>query len=226
MAGRRGTGAVLAAAALIALVAVFFIGRASAGGGQATPPTAPGSADPGPTRTDNGVPVGYAHTRAGVVAATLNYGAVLAGPRFLKAAQRRAALAVLGTAAYARTVERSSAPALRELERGPLGQGLRQGHPTLYEGAPLGYRVQQYTGDRAVVQVWGLALVGNTVAIRPQAAFQTTTSTLVWQNGDWKLAAGNNRDGPTVALAPDATPTPADALLSFTARLQGLHYAP
>lgn len=229
MAGRRGTGAVLAAAALIALVAVFFIGRATAGGGQATSPTAPGvtgAAEPGPTRTANGVPVGYAHTREGAVAAAVNYDLVLGSPLFLNDARRNAAMRILGTPSYVRGAIPALAAAVRALRQGPLGQGLRRGSPTLYQGAPLGYRVVSFSPDRAVVEVWGLSLLGNTTTIQPQISFHTGTATLLWQRGDWKLDTNASQPGPTLAAAPNTQPSPAEQTVTFARRLRELHYAP
>ncbi len=64
-------GAVLAIGALLAVS--FIVGRVSApsGGGRAQVVNAQGG--PGPTHVVNGVPVGYAHTQAGAVAAATNY---------------------------------------------------------------------------------------------------------------------------------------------------------
>jgi hypothetical protein len=182
--------------------------------------------DPGPNRSLNGVPTGYARTREGAVAATVNYGAVIAGPAFLDAARRRPALAVMATPAYAREVERQSAPALAQLERGPVGHGLRHGVPTLFQAAPIGYRVVRFSPQEAVVEVWGLALIGNAIGLQPQASFGTTTSTLRWSGGDWKFVASRSSDGPTPALTPAAKVTPGRRFLDVTRQLNALRYEP
>lgn len=229
MAGRRGTTAALAAAALIALVAVFFIGRATAGGGQATSPTAPGTtgaAEPGPTRTANGVPVGYAHTRDGVVAAAANYGVALAGPLFLDDAKRAAAIRQIGTAAYVRRTLPAAAAAARQLRSSPIGQGLRQSAATLYEGAPLAYRVVSYSPAQARVEIWSLALLGNDAGVQPQVSYGTTTTTLRWQDSDWKFDSSTTSVGPTPALSRGQTPTSGAAFVPRVRPLREFRYAP
>jgi hypothetical protein len=67
-------------AAVVVLV-VFALGRASAGDSSSSSAASPRSAIPGvgPSRTVHGVPAGYAHTRAGALAAALNYIGTSAG---------------------------------------------------------------------------------------------------------------------------------------------------
>lgn len=228
-AGRgRGPSAGLAVAVVVALLAGLLIGNLTAGGdddGKSSPNGRAG-ARPGPARSVDGVPTGYARTRGGAVAATVNYGAVIAGPAFLDPAKRRAVLAVMASPEYAREVERNSAPGLAQLQRGPVGQGLRRGAPTLFKAAPIGYRVVRFSAQEAVVEVWGLALIGNATTLQPQASFGTTTSTLRWTAGDWKFVASRSTDGPTPALAPGAKRTPAQRFLDATEQLHAFRYEP
>lgn len=96
----------------------------------------------------------------------------------------------------------------------------------MYESAPLAYRVVSYTPQKAVISGWGVALSGNTVGLAPHADFQTATSTLVWSDGDWKLAGGQAVEGPTPSLIRGATPTPAGRLVPRIAGLRGVRYVP
>lgn len=222
---RRGvsTGTVLAVIA--ALLIGLLVGRLTSGGDDDSPPAPKRGQDVGPTRSVNGVPVGYAHSREGAVAATLNYGAVLAGPEFLDPERRREILRIVAVPEYASEVERSAAPGLAQVERGPIGRSLAAGEPTLFKGAPISYRVVRYSADEAIVAVWGVALVGSD-ELQPQADYQTTTSTLRWVNGDWKFAAGRSNDGPTPALSNGTRPTPGTRFLQAIDGFEGLRYAP
>src|SRR6266702_3768962 len=87
--GALGLGAVVLA------VAAFGIGRwtapASASGQQRATVSAP-SGGPGPTRVENGVPVGYAHTQEGAVAAATNYLTVVDGQMITQPDKYRAAI--------------------------------------------------------------------------------------------------------------------------------------
>lgn len=212
-------------AVVAALLIGLLVGRLTDGSDDSSSSAPKRGQDVGPTRSVEGVPVGYAHTREGAVAATLNYGSVLAGPAFLDASRRRAILRIVAAPAYAREVERSAAPALAQVQRGPIGQSLKAGEPTLFQGAPISYRVVRYTGDEAVVAVWGLALLGNAQRLQPEADYQTTTSTLRWIDGDWKFVAGRSADGPTPALS-SGTPTPGARFLRAIDGFKGLRYGP
>jgi uncharacterized RDD family membrane protein YckC len=54
--------------------------------------------------------------------------------------------------------------------------------------------------------------------------FQTATSTLVWRNGDWKLAASRSRPGPTPRVT--GPKVSGRAFVDGAGRLQELRYAP
>src|SRR5579859_1626921 len=83
----------IALAAIVGLVMLglgFYAGRASAP--AARPATAAPASGPGPTRVENGVPVGYAHTSEGAVAAATNFLEVRLGPMMFSPDQYRAAM--------------------------------------------------------------------------------------------------------------------------------------
>lgn len=225
-AGRFGFGALaLALAALLVLAVGFLIGRATAPGGSSSGTTLQ-ARNPGPTRIVSGVPVGYAHTAEGAVAAALNYSDVTSRQEFLDAGRRKIILSVLATPAFAREYEEKAAPGLALALRGPLGKGLKEGTPTIFMSAPLAYHVISYTPGRAVIVGWGIALSGNTNGFTPQADFQTSTSTLIWLKGDWKASGGSAVEGPTPALTQQTKPTSADQLIRSLKDLRMVHYAP
>src|SRR4051794_30817798 len=89
---------------LITAVVAFAIGAATAGTRRIADSVPAG---PGPTRSLAGIPLGFAHDRAGAVAALLNYAAVLADPRVLLDQRRRAqVLSLIATPRYAATFNR------------------------------------------------------------------------------------------------------------------------
>lgn len=225
-ANRSGFGALaLSLAALLVLAVGFLLGRATAPG-RTSPGRSLQTRNPGPTRIVSGVPVGYAHSEEGAVAAALNYGAVAARKEFLNPSRRRVILGIAAIPAFARDYERLAAPGLAAALRGPLGQGFRAGVPTVYESAPLAYKVISYTPQRAVISGWGMALSGNTSGFAPQVDFETSRSTLVWSSGDWKLSDGSSADGPTPRLSEQSRPTPAAQLIHDLQDLRTVHYAP
>lgn len=197
--GRRFS-AVAVLSVVAALLLGLLVGRLTApddGGGGPLPRPRGGEAQVGPTRSVDGVPVGYARTRAGAVAAATNFVAVLSSPAMLDSAQRDAAVRRMATDEFAPRLLEQTAAANRQLASGPLGTGLRQGDATVFQGAQLGYRVVAYSDDRAMVSIWSAAIIANTGAVAPQVGWQTNTFTLAWRDGDWRLDGYRGRSGPT-----------------------------
>jgi hypothetical protein len=97
--GRRPWGKVagFALVGLLLLAGGIGIGRWSAGSGSAGSRSGSSGqqSGPGPTRTENGVPVGYAHTPDGAVAAATNFLAVQDGPLITRPDQYRSAIDTL-----------------------------------------------------------------------------------------------------------------------------------
>lgn len=224
---RRPPVAPLAAAA-VALILGLLIGRATGPEDHnARPPGEPAPrADGQPSRRVGTVPVGYPHTRAGAVAATLNAGAVLGDPRvLLDPARRTRALGLIATDRYAKTFTGPGAAALDRARHEPLGRGLAQGARTISLTSPLAYHVTSYSEDTARVMSWGVAVVGNDQGLAPSESWATTRTTLRWQAGDWKIDAASSADGPTPGLG-GQRPTDAGGFISGLAASQGVHHAP
>jgi hypothetical protein len=205
-------------------VVAFAIGAATTGTRRVTDAVPAGT---GPTRSLAGIPVGFSHDRAGAVAALLNYGATLSDPRVLLDQRRRAqVLSLVATARYAATFNGRAGSAFKRAEGSPLGRGLATGARTAYFATPIAYRVTAYTPDRATVEGWGVAVIGNDRGVKPQATWGTTVASAVWERGDWKIDAVQSINGPTPTNAPAHT---ASAPADFVARLggfSGVRHAP
>jgi hypothetical protein len=66
-----------------------------------------------------------------------------------------------------------------------------------------GYRISAATQDRAVVQLLGFAeAAGPATAGQGRRAVTVTGYTLVWADGDWKIAGDTNLDEPEPLPAP------------------------
>jgi len=179
---------------------------------------------PGPARERAGVPVGYARTSDGAAAALLNYSVVVSRLLLEPPDRRSAALDVLATPEFATRTARQLQRARAAAEAGPLGAALRGEGTAVYRGGPLGFWVVRFSRDEAVVDTWAFGIAAADPGLDPQMTFQTATSTLVWRNGDWKLAASRSRPGP----APRVTGPAADgrAFVDGAGRLRELRYAP
>jgi hypothetical protein len=182
----------IAAALVIGLVAGVLLG------GSHSHPAPPHPDSPGPTRLGaGGVGAGYAHSRAGALAANARYQQAFADAAILRPRALRERVEAVATPRFAPQLLEALTPGQKRLAAGPLGEGLAEGVPTLYFGAPLFYRVLSYSPREAVIASWGLSVLGNLSTAEPGAYFGTSQVTLVWTEGDWKIADSRVRFGPT-----------------------------
>jgi hypothetical protein len=217
-----------AAALVVALVAAAVIGRLSAPRADAPPALrpAPVAVPPGlgATRTVAGVAVGYPRTREGAVAAMAAYGHVLADPRVQLDDRRRGAVAAaVGTSRYARTL-RDARAVFASLRAGPVGQALRPGARAVFLAVPIAYRMLSYDGSTAVIKGWGVAITASDTGLTPAADWATTTTTAVWEHGDWKVDRVSSTSGPAPS-GPPTSPVSAEFLDALTG-MRTLRYAP
>lgn len=226
--GRRRPPIAAIVTVVAALAVGLLLGRVSAPNDNApsAPKPIPPAADGQPARRVGTIGVGYQHTRAGAVAATLNAGAALGDPRVLLDETRRTpVLELIATDRYARTFTGAGAAALERAADEPLGRGLRESAPTISLTSPLAYRVSAYDGETAKVVSWGVAVVGNDQGLAPSATWATTTTTLRWQDDDWKIDAASSSDGPTPGLGGER-PTDAGGFISALSGSEGVRHAP
>lgn len=219
---RVTTGHLLAALALVVLG--VLIGWATDAGDSFDRGEQSG-ADVGPTRSVDGIPVGYERSRQGAAAAALAYATALARPEFITDATRRTEiLDAIATPDVARRYERRDYSAIAQT---PVYRATREGKPSVWQTTPLGYRVERYTGADAEVFTWSMAITGAGRTL-PVAAFGTGARRLVWQDGDWKFAGdvGRAQDGPTPALLETASPTSTEQFRARLRGLEGLRYVP
>lgn len=188
-------------ALILAAVGVLGIGagRLSAPSDPSSSPHAPGS--PGPTRQGSGgVGVGYAHTRAGAIAANTGYQQAFADTAILRPGELRRRVEAVATPTYAPAMIAANEPGARRLAQGTLGAGVRAKVPSAYFAVPISYRLLSYSPRRAVVETWGFTVLGNATTAEPSAYFGTSRTVLTWSEGDWKIARTRAAFGPTPRL--------------------------
>jgi hypothetical protein len=195
-------GAATLAVVLVALLG-GVVGRATAGVGPRVPSTTapPHASDlpswaQGATRMDHGVPIGYAHTPDGAIAAARNYDLALgSSPLMLEPAAVRAAQQFLDLPALraedARRLERRLAGAA------PLIAAAHQGHATRVLPFILTTRLERYSGEDAEVTLWRGVVTASDGVLAPQLTVGEDTISLHWF-GDWLIAGTSSTDGPGV----------------------------
>jgi hypothetical protein len=199
----------------------------------ATTPPAPAekaASRVGPRQTVSGVPVGYQHSEQGAVAAAANYTRVLSSTRILGRSKRRAAIEALAAPEAVGRLQRAFDQAVASLSKG-LGvtAGNAQDGSVLLRAVPVGWRLEQYTGDRATVSIWATSILGrlggSPEGVPVREAWGTTTVELRWADGDWKQVKTTTTDGP-LPIADTATPTAASQLIPEAQQFKEFTYAP
>lgn len=209
----------LPVAPALVLLGIFLVGgllgRLTAPGTRHAAP--PGPTGPGPSRVVTGIPLGFAHSQAGAVAALSADSAVLSEPNTLLDRSRRSqVLRLIATPRYAATFGGAAGAAIDASARAL---------PPVYFSAPIAYRVLAYDGQTATVQGWGVSVAGGTNG-PPRATWGTSVTTARWTAGDWKVDASRTTAGPTPALAPGAKPSNGVAFVNALSSSHGLRHVP
>ncbi len=193
------------------IVALFLIGAGFALGRWSAPDSVepseredapPGSISEealGPRDLSAGVPVGYARTEDGALQAALNYARALGPDPGESKSTYAAKLRAIASDEW-------GAELLSTIASWDEGEA---------EAAPLRFRITEFSEARAEVVLW-VAGVINPRNGSPGAVWGRTFLTLVWEDGDWKVAAEDGDAGPWPAPLSDPS-TSAD----FSALLTG-----
>jgi hypothetical protein len=190
------------------VAAVLALGGAAVGRftapRPATPPpavvavTAPRPGWPGATRLVNGIPEGYAHTRAGAVAAATNDLVLDVSDLILDPARYRAVVAQLAAPEDRQrllTIAEENVDFLQN--RYQMVSDAAHGVAVVVRLVPLTYRLEAYTSQSATVDVWTLELFAVDGVLAPTDNWVTATVVLEWVGGDWKEADLGSQPGPS-----------------------------
>ncbi|MGA5287401.1 hypothetical protein [Streptomyces pseudogriseolus] len=150
-----------------------------------------------------GIPAGFAHDRQGAESAAANYSVVLGSDGMFKKDSRHSILGAI----YAPDAAEKLRPAMDQAySAGFLSKlGLDangnppQGSTFVSRTIPVGTRVEQYDDTNARVAVWYMGLIGMSgeKSIDPvTTTWKTWTFELQWIDGDWKISADTQKDGP------------------------------
>jgi hypothetical protein len=174
----------------------------------------------GPARMDAGLPVGFAHTSDGAIAAAAAYSALNTEMLFRTEADVRSIARRMATTSAADAVEQAVLAPFRGTRQGLAAAGLLNPKgKAMLRSVPIGNRLVSYSPAVARVDVWNVGLVAIDVAeSQPTALWQTTSFELAWQNDDWKVSSVKVADGP----APAATKSVPSVTADFLAQAETL----
>jgi hypothetical protein len=183
----------------------------------------------GPRRIENGVKVGYAHSREGAIAAAANYTTALSSDLLLDPVRRKAAIDTLAAPEAKARLQKSFDQAVASLRSGLGVTGATDEAQVLLRATPVGWRVEEYSDRAATVAIWvtsvGGSIGGTDGPVPIREGWGTTTVELRWAGGDWKQVDSTTTDGP-VPIADVAPPTAAPELVSKANEFKEFTYAP
>lgn len=157
----------------------------------------------GPTRVENGVPLGYARTRDGAVAAASNFERVRSGPLLVSEEEYLRAIETMATDEW-KAQALDSGRAAVTIARDQFGAAFK------IETSPIRYRIISYSPSVARVSVWLVSVVSSADQ-RTRDIWSTVEYELRW-SGDWRVAGAKSFD--TLVPEPFSGPnTPADSPL-------------
>ena len=198
-------------------------------GTAAAPAAATATKGVGPRRIENGVKVGYAHSREGAIAAAANYTTALSSDLILDPTRRKAAIDTLAAPEAKARLQKRFDQAVASLRSGLGVSGASEDAQVLLRATPVGWRVEEYSDRAATVAIWvtsvGGSIGGTDGPVPIREGWGTTTVELRWAGGDWKQVESTTTDGP-VPIADVAPPTAAPELVSKANEFKEFTYAP
>lgn len=186
---RVRTGMVVGALVVGLLVGVL-LGFVLDKGTAALPETPNHSvAGPGPMAEENGVPVGYAQTEEGALAAARGF-ALLSTSDVIRDRD-----------AYVRAMETIAAPDWLDEAKQQAVNGYeflvdRYGDDVDVSGAVLRYDILDFSPTKAEVKLWVVSVAAGSLRATVDEVWGTATVELVWADGDWRVNGAENTTGP------------------------------
>ncbi|MFJ8183405.1 hypothetical protein [Streptomyces sp. NPDC096105] len=164
--------------------------------------TAPSGEKPVSTKAA-GIPTGFTHDRRGAESAAANYAVVLGSDGMFKKDSRHTIVGTIYTSDAADTLRPAMDQAYSADFLSKLGLDANgnppQGNTFVSRTIPVGTKVEQYNNNSARVAVWYMGLIGMSGEKSTDpvtTTWKTWTFELQWTDGDWKISADTQKDGP------------------------------
>ncbi|MER7839591.1 hypothetical protein ABTY98_27820 [Streptomyces sp. NPDC096040] len=201
------------------------------GGGPTTSSTAASGTKPVETKSNEGIPTGFAHTSQGAQSAAANYAVTLGSTGMFNKDYRHQIVASLYTSTAANQLQSAmdsaySANFLSKMGLDATGNP-PQGSTFVSRTVPVGTTAEQYSDSSAKIAVWYMGLIGmsgNSSTNPVTTTWKTWTFDLQWTGGDWKIRADTQTDGPAPVPGDDQAAT-SDEISKAVEQYGGFTYA-
>ncbi|MFF8727814.1 hypothetical protein ACF073_15180 [Streptomyces sp. NPDC015171] len=193
--------------------------------------TAASGTKPVETKSGN-IPSGFAHTEQGAQSAAANYAVALGSAEMFNTAWRHQILNTVYAPEVA-AAKQSAMDSAYANEKFLANIGLAKdgsapkGQSFVSRVIPVGTKVASSGTDSTTVEVWYTSLFGlsgETSRNPVTESWYTTTYTLKWADGDWKITDYQQKDGP-VPVGRDQTASTADDMTKAVEEYGGFTYA-
>lgn len=181
------------------LVVGSRVGNSDPGGDRSSGGSITGQPDSGPTSSLNGVPVGFAQTKEGALAAAQS---------FLKVGS--SSLVTEGSN-YVQAMSTMAAPEWRERaeEMGANGNAFfveRYGSDGSLVASPMASKVVEFRPSSARVLLWSASLASGSKRPAGEQAWSVTTLDLRWVGADWRISHQVTSSSPPPPVMNGQTP--------------------
>ena len=186
---RVRSGMVVGALALGLLIGVLLGFVLDQGSKPESTPRGPSVVTTGPTTEENGVPIGYARTEEGAVAAATNFN-LLAGKDEL-----------LDRDSMVTAMETIAAPDWKDEATRQATSGYdyvvdTYGSNADVSAAVVRYQVVDYTNNQASVRLWTVSLASGSKRSQVEEVWAVVTIDLIWTDNDWRVNGIESSVGP------------------------------
>lgn len=191
-------GALMCVALVVGVFAGFLIDSDESA--TSPPPTGENAVSgPGPHDEVNGIPVGYARTEEGAVAAAANFVLLNGRDSFLDRDALSAAVSVLAAPAWREQ-------AIQEAHAGVQFVVGRYGNDADLASSVLAYEVADFDVDEVEVNLWTVSVASGSGRPEVEEVWSLVTVGLTWSEGDWKVQALETSVGPSPVDLPATAP--------------------
>ncbi|MEV7390971.1 MULTISPECIES: hypothetical protein [unclassified Streptomyces] len=185
-----------------------------------------------PVETESaGIPTGFAHSTQGAQSAAANYAVTLGSTGMFNKDSRHRIVDGLYTSAAADKLQNAMDAAYSAAFLSKLGLDANGNAPKggtfVSRTVPVGTTADQYGDSTAKVSVWYVGLIGmsGTSSTNPvTTTWKTWTFDLQWADGDWKISADTQKDGPAPVPGDDQAAT-SDEISKAVEQYGGFTYA-
>ena len=186
----RGHLGVVVGTLVVGLVIGILLGFIFDKGTQISPEAqSPVTIGPGPSGEENGVPIGYARTEDGAVAAATNFNLLAGKDELLDLDAMTTAMQTLAAPSWKKDAGRQAASGFQFIVD-------TYGADADVSTAIVRHHLVDFSPNRASVRLWTVSLASGTERPNVEEVWAIVTVDLIWVDDDWRVEGLESSVGP------------------------------